>query len=199
MTTSTPVSPAIANALSSVQRSVSELASLATASVSAANPPALPTAFATFEAELESRRNSGSVTEKHLIAFMTGYLAAMAPGKAASPQEIANHQTGLFRLFNHLLDAAPLAEFRSAWQLLLAYFHEYKTGALGARYIHRDVKQWALGDNYFAQFRAILDLVMETAEPSTRVAAIRRYSFDQLANLGWSTSATNRLQTFYNK
>lgn len=165
--------------------------------VKASYAPAIASGSDEFDALISKIKESGTLTEKTLVAFFEKYLIAMAPGKMMAAGEGVRHQYGLWTTISGILERTTSDEFTRLWNIVLAYFNFFRSHALGERHVFRFPEQWMWSSNEHDAFTRLLNLIHLTANPAERAAGLKQVDMNRTLAVGISDSARQRLANFY--
>jgi hypothetical protein len=157
-------------------------------------PATTPTNFTDMVAQI---KKSGTIAQKTLVASIEAYMTNMAPGKPVSNDDGAKFQYQLWKTIHNLAHNAPLPEFRSLWNLLLAYVHNHKQGVFADRYLFRFSEYWIQSIEELNGFQRILNLINLTCDPGTRVLGLRQVNLDATLSEAFTEDARQRILSFY--
>lgn len=156
---------------------------------------ALPSEFTKL---IDDLKVSGTSTQKILITSIEKYIDTMTPGKPVKDDAGAKSQYDLWKIISYLAEQAPGDEFKKLWNILLAYFEEYKDGVFHDRYIYRFSEFWVWPEHELNGMHRILNLVKLTCNPADRGHGLKNVSLDRSLTEGFSEEARQRITTFYN-
>lgn len=149
-----------------------------------------------FETMIAKERKQGTITAQNLIAFLDKYVVVMKPKRPVTPTEIRQNQEGLVRTIRGLLETAPSLEFNRLWNLLVAYFREYRKGAFSPLYVNRGPEEWKRAPEDYNFLVNMTNLLMATAE-NGKAAAKEHVDLEKTTKTGVSADARQRLVAYY--
>lgn len=141
----------------------------------------------------------GSKAQKSLVANLERYMEKMKPGMPVNNDEGARNQYQLWRTIQSVIENSSPEEFNKLWYIVLVYFKNFRTGALGERYVFRFSEYWIQSEEDLATFQRILNLIILTADPSTREKNLKQVSLPRTLEKGLTDFGRQRLLSFYNK
>ena len=152
----------------------------------------------TIESHLTQLKQTGTGTEKLVIATVEGYLDVMEPPKAPAPAVGAAKQRQLFYMIKTLLEDAAINDFAPAWRLVIHYFATYKAFAIqnAYRFIPPDVGANQLTVTQAESFRQIVNLIRLSSDPKV-VPNLRQHVDLNKAAAGFKGTALTKLATYY--
>lgn len=152
-----------------------------------------------FEA-LVAKAKQGSVSERNLIVELETYLEAMAPGKPVVPKQGNNSQYRLWiNLRNLINNVDDQAQFKQLWNIVLAYFVEYKNGVFHDRYVFRFSEEWDRSLDELNAYQRLINLIKLTADANTRANGLKQIDIDRTLQIGFTDAGRGRLLNFYGK
>lgn len=141
----------------------------------------------------------GTSEQKYIIGTMRAYIEAMKPGKRIDSDTGAKHQYTLWRLLFTVIHNHPRDQFKTLWQLVLAYFKEYGNGVLGDDAVYRFSEAWKYNANELKAFQRLLDLISLTADAATAQSGLKQYDFKRGLSIGFTEEGSSRLVNFYKR
>lgn len=116
---------------------------------------------------------SVSTTMEVIQNNLNNYLTYMAPGRSHSGNEGVINQVGLYRTIQTILRLKG-NDFNNAYGQLLAVVNENIKGHFSERYLFRYFDRLNIPAQDQKNFERILNLIVTTANPGTRQAAIKQ-------------------------
>ena len=150
-----------------------------------------------FTARIDEIKEKGTTQEKAVVIAFEAYIAGMKPGVPVAPDRGARHQYAIWKTILSVLENAPKAEFNSLWNIILAYFNNYKDGVFGDRYLFRFSDQWIWSENDLTAMQNIFNLLMLTANPATRKEGLSKVQLEKTLSTGIADEGRDRVNLFY--
>lgn len=152
-----------------------------------------------FDKLLAELKLKGTSEEKSLIHTLETYVEKMAPGRPMNSTEGAQHQYTLWMALFNVIHNAPSSQFKSLWNIVLAFFKKHEKGALGECYYNRFSEMWKYDLRQLAAYQRLVNLISLTADPETRAVGLRQVNLDVTLSEGFSEDGRNRLIMFYKR
>ena len=121
----------------------------------------------------------------------------MKPGKVVDPAIGARQHFQLWHGILRIIDNCPDEEFRSTWNLVLAYFNLNQNSALNDRYIFRFMHEWAQGNDQCKAYQHIINLIKLTMDPKQRANGLKQVSLERSLTEVISEAGRSKLVAFY--
>lgn len=153
----------------------------------------------TFEDFLTSWKTTGSTNVQALVTSLENYIEHMKPGKLVDSATGARHQYSLWHAIKTVTHRAPAEEFSQLWNILLAFVNEYRDSVFNDRYAFRFSEMWKQPIAELNGLQRTLNLLILTADPKGRRAAIKHIDLNRTLSDGFSEPARNRILNFYNR
>lgn len=157
-------------------------------------PKPVPT---TFQAKIAELKQSGTSNQKAVISSLETYIATMNPSMVVTEDNGAKQQYNLFKAIHNVLENSPPDEFKKTWNIILAFFNEYKNTVFSDRYIYRFSEYWQWSEDHLTAFQRLINIIKLTCEPSTRTAGLRHVDLDRSLAVGISDNARQKVTNFY--
>lgn len=152
-----------------------------------------------FSAEAQALISSFTTSAaKNGFAELAEYLKAMAPGRQMDPLKGAQHQVSLYRTLQLLLNQSG-DEFPKVFGTLLKVFDEHSLGALGGQRVFRFTDNIALSRDDRFGFERLLNLLVHTANPQGRAAAVKTIDFPRTLQFGVTEDTRRKILGYFNK
>lgn len=139
---------------------------------------------------------SSSTTETMVRENLEKYVEFMKPGRAHRGKEGMNHQVMLFRTIQVVLRQRG-ADFHKLYAYLLSVVNEHRKDVFDERYVFRYMDMVTLTNVERRSFERILNLIINTANPSTRQQAVKQIDLDATMELFKDPEAQQQIQGFY--
>ena len=128
------------------------------------------------------------------------YMDAMAPGRPMNEVEGVKHQVKLYRALDIVFNRLSDEDFRKFYPALLYLFHEYGdevNGVFSMVHVYRFPEYLTLSTVEQDTFHRLLNMMIVTANPTTRPDAIRSLNWAYTLGVGLTDDARARVQSFY--
>lgn len=152
---------------------------------------------ASFQSLISNERRAGTPAAQYLISFMDSYIVSMAPGRTVTTDSVLKFQEGLHDVIVHVIERAPSTEFKRLWNILIAYFVEYKTHCFAPRYYGRGAKDWKRNPEQFTVLQALVNLLYVSASDIKTVN--QNVNINSVMGSGFSEEGRGRVISFYLK
>lgn len=150
-----------------------------------------------FTARIDAIKESGTNQEKALVAALDAYVDFMKPGAPVAPERGVKQQYTLWKTILALAENAPKEQFNALWNILLAYFDNYKDGVFHDRYLFRFIDQWIWSENDLKAMQNIFNLLQLTANPAKRKEGLARVQLEKTLATGINDEGRDRINLFY--
>jgi hypothetical protein len=150
-----------------------------------------------FEDRMNVIKASGTAAQISLITALEKYLKMMRPGVPVERNVGARNQYDLWKSILFITEDAPAEDFKKTWNILLAYFEEYKEQCFHDRYIYRFAEFWIWSESELAGFQRIVNLIKLTCNISERNKNLKLVVLDKTLELGFTDNARQRVISFY--
>lgn len=148
------------------------------------------------ESPLLSKKDHGAML-MHKIEFeLNNFAEAMDPKRSITKEEAAQWHMSLFLLIKRVLNTPEQADFNIEWGTLLGYINKNRDGVYSENWIFRHTDAWSGSGAEFNQYRRLIVLILNTANPKTRKAEMANINFERLVE-GLKQAPVNRLGAFY--
>lgn len=141
---------------------------------------------------------SGTTAQRGLVSALELYLSKMAPGIPMDNDKGAANQYGLWMTLATILNGDS-AEFKSLWNIVLAFFHEHKNGVCHERYIFRFAEYWNRPEHALQAFQRILNLIKLTADVKGREHGLKQIDLTRTLAIGITEEGRQKVLAFYGK
>lgn len=138
---------------------------------------------------------TGTASAKQLVRTFEVYVTTMAPGRTISDHDLVRMQEGLLSQLTYVIEQAPSAEFKSLWNIAIAFFAEYSTKALSPKYFNRGGSVWRTDQELYHRLTALLNLLYHSAINMKTVRS--EVSLEKTLARGFSPEGRGRITTFY--
>lgn len=133
----------------------------------------------------------------HKVAFeLNNFAEAMDPKKSITKEEAAQWHMTLFLLIKRVLSTEEQSDFNTEWGTLLGFINKNRDGVYSEKWIFRHTDAWSGSASEFNQYRRLIMLILNTADPNGRKAAMSEINFELLVE-GLKPVQVNRLGSFY--
>lgn len=152
-----------------------------------------------FAEHIESLRQKDSEFNNIINGF-ENYIAKMKPGIPfiGKEKEGALLQYTFWKLLKYVIEGTSDTNFKKAWSLVLAYFHNDETGVFGERYVFRFAEYWNWSKDELDGFQRLVNLIRISANPETRSKIKSKVDVQRSVEKGINPDAANRIIGFYN-
>lgn len=127
---------------------------------------------------------------------LTNYMEAMDPSKPVNPAEGGQWQYSLLQIIKGILSKTEFSDFSKEWTVLLNFFNKNKENMFNERYMFRFPQNWVGSDVEFSQFRRLVFLAIQTADPKERKKAASHMDLTK-ATEGLTESQASKILNFY--
>ncbi len=152
-----------------------------------------------FESRIANLKLTGTSEEKGLIYTFEAYIEGMRPGVPVSGEKGNQFQYTLWRALFNIIHNAPVAQFKTLWQLVLEYFKVYHGSVFDDRYLNRFSEFWKQNRKELDGFQRLLNLIKLTANPATREQGLKQVDLDKTLSAVFSDEGRNRVISFYKR
>lgn len=136
------------------------------------------------------------VQDDQAILFeLNNYLNTVKPGALVTKEEGGKWNYTIYGLLMGILNSADQVSFNLKWNTVLRFYNKNKdilTGYVTVRYPN----QWPGSSSEFVNYRRIIFLVTETADPQKRKDALKTIHLDTLFS-GMTQAQSAKLIAFY--
>ena len=170
-------------------------------------PVAEPATEAPVEQVTEDVSGPKSILEQALVSkyptlnifahVFSDYLEHMAKGKPVDPANGVRLQFRLWSAFRTLINNTEQGIFREVWKQVLAICLESKDKVFNEFYMYRFADQWTQQKDQLRAFHALVNLIIITADPISRRAALAQVDLDKTIGSAYGTTGRNNLVLFY--
>src|SRR5690606_18288573 len=108
-----------------------------------------------------------------------------------------NAQYQLYNAIYHVIERTPDEEFKKLWNILLAFFNNYKTTVFNGKWVYRWSYNWNWGEEKLDLLQRLLNLMMLTCDPDTRRNELRKVHLVRTVEIVLSEEGRNRIIAFY--
>lgn len=150
-----------------------------------------------FREMIERTLKTGSPLLVSTITFMQEYVVKMAPDQRNNGIPAADYQLSFFRILKSLIDKSAPEDFTKNWNVILAFFWNYKNGALGERYVNRFSEYWARGDLNLAYYQRLINLCLVSSDPNERANVTRIVNVSKTVESGYTPTGVQNILQFY--
>lgn len=158
----------------------------------------VPVALETTEEkeEPQPKQDRGAIL-MHKVEFeLNNFAEAMDPKKSITKEAAAQWHMTLFLLIKRVLSTEEQSDFNTEWGTLLGFVNKNRDGVYSEKWIFRHTDAWSGSGSEFNQYRRLIMLILNTADPKTRKAAMADINFELLVE-GLKPVQVNRLGSFY--
>lgn len=148
-----------------------------------------------FEVMMAKERKQGTISAQNLIAFLDKYVVNMKPKVPVTQLQVRQNQEGLVRTIRGLLNDSPLTEFNRLWNIMVAYFREYKKAAFSPMYVNRGPEEWKRAPEDYNFLVNMTNLLMATADMGKDAA--KHVDLEKTTKSGFTDEAKGRLVAYY--
>lgn len=170
-------------------------------------PVAEPITEAPIEPVTEDVAGPKSALEQALVSkystlnifahIFSDYLDHMAKGKPVDPANGVRLQFRLWSGFRTLINNTEPGNFREVWKQVLAICLESKDKVFNEFYMYRFADQWTQQKDQLRAFHALVNLIIITADPASRRAALAQVDLDKTIGSAYGATGRNNLVLFY--
>ena len=133
----------------------------------------------------------------HKVEFeLNNFAEAMDPKKSITKEAAAQWHMTLFLLIKRVLSTEEQSDFNTEWGTLLGFINKNRDGVYSEKWIFRHTDAWSGSASEFNQYRRLIMLILNTADPKGRKAAMSEINFELLVE-GLKPVQVNRLGSFY--
>lgn len=141
-----------------------------------------------------------TVEQQNMMALqerLARYIETMAPGKPVDEELGGQMQMSLWSTIKFVLDKSG-SEFVSLYSELLRIVHEHRKGVFSPRYVFRFAGSTRLNQNERRNFERMMNLIMATCDPSSRMIALRQINMHTtLSGFAHEPKKQQRIAGFY--
>ncbi|QXN70603.1 hypothetical protein AGENTSMITH_199 [Bacillus phage vB_BspM_AgentSmith] len=143
-----------------------------------------------------SKQDRGAIL-MHKVEFeLNNFAEAMDPKKSITKEAAAQWHMTLFLLIKRVLSTEEQSDFNTEWGTLLGFVNKNRDGVYSEKWIFRHTDAWSGSGSEFNQYRRLIMLILNTADPKTRKDAMSEINFELLVE-GLKPVQVNRLGSFY--
>lgn len=150
-----------------------------------------------FDTLIDSGIEHGSNVTVRLIEFLQKYVEDMSPTRIVKDSWGAKRQQQFFQALHTAIEKSDPEEFNQNWMVVLSFFHRYKTGALGIRYVNRFAEFWPEQDDRLTAFQRIINLIILSEDPANRHLVTKRVSLTKTMEVGFTEAGRSNIVQFY--
>lgn len=144
----------------------------------------------------QSKKDRGAIL-MHKVEFeLNNFAEAMDPKKSITKEVAGQWHMTLFLLIKRVLSTEEQVDFNTEWGTLLGFVNKNRDGVYSEKWIFRHTDAWTGSGLEFNQYRRLIMLILNTADPKTRKAAMSEINFELLVE-GLKPVQVNRLGSFY--
>lgn len=148
------------------------------------------------EEEPQPKQDRGAIL-MHKVEFeLNNFAEAMDPKKSITKEAAAQWHMTLFLLIKRVLSTEEQSDFNTEWGTLLGFVNKNRDGVYSEKWIFRHTDAWSGSASEFNQYRRLIMLILNTADPKGRKAAMSEINFELLVE-GLKPVQVNRLGSFY--
>lgn len=151
-----------------------------------------------FSSLVSQMKKSGTLAERTFIVQMEQYIDLMKPGKPVTAEVGARTQTALWRTILGVIERSG-EEFQKLFNLLLAYFEEYKNDVFHERYIFRFSEMINMPPEELAAYQRIINLIKVTCSPLGRNQSLKQVDLNRTLKDGFTEQGRQKVLAFYNR
>lgn len=146
---------------------------------------------------LRSLLASGTPLSKATLQDVLQYVKDMAPGTPTTVEAGGSHQVRLYRSLVNYINNGP-TDFRLFMGIFLRLVMELREGhVFNERYLMRFLPSMALPDNDRRGFQYLMNLFTTTANPATRIQALKQTDLNKAVSFGLTDVGQKRLISYY--
>ena len=150
-----------------------------------------------FEAFVKQVAEIDSKHIQSLVSSINDYVKGMKPGLIMDPNTGARNQYWFWKAIVTAVENTPDEEFRRMWNILLAYFNQYKNDVFGVRYVYRFSEHWNQSEDDLNAYQRILNLIILTCDPETRSTGLKQVDLDRTLDKIFTETGRQRVIGFY--
>lgn len=156
-----------------------------------------PVEVSDFNSLIQGVKDNGTTKQKILISAIEKYMVDMQPGKPVGGDAGARFQYMFWKTLSEVIEQSNQEEFKKSWNIILAYFNQFKTGVFHDKYVFRFAEFWAWNEGELNAFQRILNLIKLTCNPAERQVGLKQVSLERSLAEGFSDDGRQRILTFY--
>lgn len=146
---------------------------------------------------VEKAFNSQVNTLRAFAQVFAEYADHLAPGKPVEDNVGGRLQYRLWTAFQTLINNTAPGEFKAVWNNVLAISLEHKAGVFNEYLMFRFTDQWQQAPDTLRAYNSLLNLILITADPNARQAALKQVNLDYALALGYTEQGRGNLINFY--
>lgn len=150
-----------------------------------------------FDAVMLDIKQNGTAAQKNLINALSLYVSNMSPHIQQTDDGGAKQQYNLWKAIQTVIEQSEPNEFKKLWNIILAYFQQYKQSVFHDRYIYRYSEFWQWSEDHLTALQRLINIIKLTSDPATRAVGLRKVSLDRSLEVGISDAARQKLTNFY--
>ena len=150
-----------------------------------------------FDQKIEQLKTNGTQAQIQLINAIETYIIVMDPRDRISDDDGARQQYKFWKTISNIAENISGDEFRKCWNILLAYFNQYKNDVFHDRFIFRFSEFWQWSEYELNGYHRILNIIKLTADPDTRDLGLKQVSLDRSLTDGFTDLARQKIINFY--
>lgn len=127
---------------------------------------------------------------------LTNYMEVMDPKKPIDPNVGAQWQYSLLQTMKSILNQPEFSVFAKEWTVLLNFFNKNKDEMFNENYMFRFPQNWTGSQTEFSQFRRLVFLAIQTADPKDRKKATSHMDMTKVTE-GMTEAQASKLLNFY--
>lgn len=154
--------------------------------------------FTNIDDYITSLKETGTVSQKNLIAALEKYLEDMRPRKPILSEKGAEFQYQFWKTLQAVAEHSSNEEFKSLWTIILAYFDKYQEEAFHYRYVNRFSEYWSHDVDELSAYQRLINLIKLTAVPKERALGLKQINLNLSLGLVFSEQARQKITNFYN-
>lgn len=154
-----------------------------------------------FEEKMTKLKTEGIIAVKSLVTKLEGYQEVMSPkATAVAPSQGAAKNFDLLSTIKSVANTEDYAEFRAKFDIVNAFFREYKDDAYSEWLLHRFDIEWVWGKESLTAFQFLATVISMLCSKATREEQLTKVNLDnaldkELTNL--SDTAVDNIKKYY--
>ena len=154
-----------------------------------------------FEEKMTKLKTEGITAVKSLVTKLEGYQEVMSPkATSVAPTQGAAKNFDLLSTIKSVANTEDYAEFKAKFDIVNAFFREYKDDAYSEWLLHRFDIEWAWGKESLTAFQFLATVISMLCSKATREEQLTKVNLDnaldkELTNL--SDTAVENIKKYY--
>lgn len=137
-----------------------------------------------------------SLSSKISLNMIMDYITDMAPLKPVDPVQGARHQVSLYRAITSIINNSQ-EDFGTAFSTLLKIAHQHRDGVFHPTRLFRFPEHIPLAPKEIDAFHRLLNMVKLTADPQSRVLALKQIDMQATTEHVITDHGKNRIMAFF--